>query len=176
MTQFKFAALALVAVASIATARAQVTTINFDDLTFNNYDRVAEGYKSRDTNTTHVVVDFRTLTTGSNTVFDNSVSLWNSGYSTLTKNAFQFANGTDFEMRLIADPGYTVSLLDFQFGAFNSSNISSFLRVTDSLLGVLYSEGSNTVTQPNVPPSARTSPPPTAARSPSATALIGTWA
>jgi hypothetical protein len=136
-------ALALIVLAPASLAAAD-TVINFDDLTFSDYDPVPDGYGSNAVGTPNITVGYRTFNPADNATIQPYMNLWNSGYGNLSKVAFASNNGYGSEITLTPDAGYEVRLSSFDLAGWpQSTQLAAFVRILDASGNVLADLGTN---------------------------------
>jgi len=119
------------------TARANV--INFDDLTFADYDPVPTGYKSNDLagGTPDIAVNYQTVTTA-RAPFSDHLDLWHTDYGDLVKVAFPSANGNLGDVILTPSSGFQVTLASFDLGGWPQTTQSGqTVRILDGTGNIL---------------------------------------
>ena len=114
------------ATAALTSGSARATTLTFDGLNLGSGGAIPGAYGDRvdgagdvgsyggPLDTPNVVVEYRTLTTP---VTENVV-FWGGGYGDLENVAYSASNGSHAEISLIADAGYSVSLVSFDLAGW----------------------------------------------------------
>jgi hypothetical protein len=127
-----------VLIGATSAVRAQ-SVINFDDLTFNNYDylsSIAPDYGDRLPGTPNVLASFRSPGSPTN---PNDISLWDNNYGNLSKVGFATQNGYNGEVELKPDAGYAVILDSFDLAGWpNVDRKVETLQVLDGNGNVLW--------------------------------------
>lgn len=123
-------------------ARAQVV-LNFDDLTFANYDPLAATYgDGLDPNIPDI--QYRTLHPDGVTLFEEHVELWNADYGNLSKVVFASANGYLAEIAFVPAAGYGVRLVSFAMAGWpNQDRQNTILRILDGAGNIVHDFAAN---------------------------------
>lgn len=128
---------AVAAAALTATyARAQVT-LNFDNLTFADYDQIPSNYgASLDARLTSIT--YRTLYSNF-TLYQSYVELWNADYGDLSKVVYPASNGYVGEIMFVPTAGYGVRIISFDMAGWSQTDrTNTLMRLVDSNGTVLY--------------------------------------
>lgn len=108
-------------------APAWSTTINFDDLTLNDYDDIPNTYGDNDIagGTSNIAIDYLTRSGVDNSILLNNLDFWNNGYGDLSKVAFSVYNGSYAEIVLKPEVGWAVNLISFDMAGWFETDRSS---------------------------------------------------
>ncbi len=145
----------------VARLSAQVM-LDFDDLSFANYDPVAPAYgDGLDVNIPDI--QYRTYLPDGVTLHEDHLELWLDDYGDLTKVLFPSANGSIGEITFVPAPGYGVRLVSFAMAGWPLvDRVNTVLRILDSAgnvvldfaadgpVPVLGSGGAHSVFTPNL--------------------------
>jgi len=129
--------LGCLALATAAISPCQAAILNFDDLSFSDYDPVPSGYGSGlDPN---ISISYRSIDVGSDLADPSddttagSFLLWNTGYGDLSKVGFASQQGRAAELTFTPDSGFDVYLQDFDMATWGSNELNmKYLRIWNS--------------------------------------------
>lgn len=129
--------LAFLAVVLAAPARAQVV-LNFDDLTFANYQPLSATYgDGLDPNIPDI--QYRTLQPDGVTLYEEHVELWDADYGGLSKVVFPSSDGAIAEITFVPAEGYGVRLVSFAMAGWpNQDRQNTVMRILDASGNVVH--------------------------------------